>query len=163
LHQRLGEALHRELRGAIGRVRDAGAERRPEPVHARGVRDVALVARDQQRHERPAAVVDAAPADAERAVPVVTRAGDERAAAAVAEAACRTFGDGGDVDVAVFLGRPEATLLVSEVDGAVTGWGARAKTSKDWWHLSFCVLVDVFDDNPASQAVSRALGYRPNG
>src|SRR5688572_20076869 len=21
-------------------------------------------------------------------------------------------------------------------------WGARAKTSKEWWHLSFCVLVD---------------------
>lgn len=101
-------------------------------------------------------------------------------------------------------------------------WGARAKTSKDWWHLSFGVLIgdevvgmqditganfpvvrtvnsfsflgrrhqgrgigremrtavlhlaftglgalraesDAFDDNPASQRVSRALGYQPNG
>lgn len=101
-------------------------------------------------------------------------------------------------------------------------WGARAKTSRDWWHLSFGVLAngepvgmqditgvnfpkvrtvnsfsflglkhqgrglgkemrtailhlafgglgalraesDAFDDNPSSQGVSRALGYRPNG
>jgi RimJ/RimL family protein N-acetyltransferase len=101
-------------------------------------------------------------------------------------------------------------------------WGARAKTSPDWWHLSFAVLVggqpigmqditgadfpklrtvnsfswlglehqghglgkemraavlhlafeglgalraesDAFDDNVASQGVSRSLGYEPNG
>ena len=101
-------------------------------------------------------------------------------------------------------------------------WGARAKTSPEWWHMSFAVIVDgqpvgqqgvtgvdfvrlrtvnsfsfvglrhqghgigkemraaalhlafeglgalraesdAFDDNPASQAVSRALGYQPNG
>jgi len=44
--------------------------------------------------------------------------GDE----AVAEAACRRFGPGGDLDTRSFLTRPEATLLVVEADGGVAGW-----------------------------------------
>ena len=44
--------------------------------------EVALGRRHQQRDERPAAVVDAAPADRERAVPLGPVADDEAAAAA---------------------------------------------------------------------------------
>ena len=53
LDQRLGEPLHRELRRAVGRVRDARAERGPEAVHAARVHEVAGVAGHQQRHEGP--------------------------------------------------------------------------------------------------------------
>ena len=70
LEQRLGEALHGELRRAVGGVRDAGTERCPETVHAAGVDEVAVVAGDEQRDEGPCAVVDAAPADRERLVPL---------------------------------------------------------------------------------------------
>jgi ribosomal protein S18 acetylase RimI-like enzyme len=40
----------------------------------------------------------------------------------VAEDACRCFGLGGDLDTRSFLGRPETTLMVVEVDGGVVGW-----------------------------------------
>ena len=68
--QRLGEALHRELGRAVGGVREPGPERGPEAVDAAGVDDVALVRRDQHRQERARAVVDAAPADPEGALPL---------------------------------------------------------------------------------------------
>ena len=47
--QRLGESLHGELGAAVGGVRDARAERRPEAVHAARVDDV------RPRRWRPAA------------------------------------------------------------------------------------------------------------
>jgi ribosomal protein S18 acetylase RimI-like enzyme len=54
------------------------------------------------------------------AVPAIRKLGpgDE----SVSDAACRAFGSEGDFDAALFLRRPEATLLVSEVDGEVAGW-----------------------------------------
>ena len=69
--QRLGEALHRELGGAVGGVRHAGAERRPEAVDAAGVDDVAVVGLQQHRQEGAGAVVDAAPADVEGPLPLL--------------------------------------------------------------------------------------------
>jgi ribosomal protein S18 acetylase RimI-like enzyme len=44
--------------------------------------------------------------------------GDE----AVAEEACRVFGDVGDFDATTFLRRPEAALLVAEDADGVVGW-----------------------------------------
>jgi ribosomal protein S18 acetylase RimI-like enzyme len=46
----------------------------------------------------------------------------ERGDEAVAKAACRRFGLRGDLDTRSFLSRPEATLMVIEVDGGVAGW-----------------------------------------
>jgi len=40
----------------------------------------------------------------------------------VAKDACRCFGLGDDLDTWSFLSRPETTLTVVEVDGAVAGW-----------------------------------------
>ena len=132
----------------------------------------------------------------------------------------RVIGDGAepfDGESTFYMSSPTAEWR------ALTGeWGARARTSPEWWHLSFAVVVsgeivgqqnitgadfgrlrsvnsfsflakthqgqglgremrsavlhlafaglgalraesDAFADNHASQAVSRALGYQPNG
>ena len=62
-------------------MRHPRAEGGPEAVDAAGVHEVALRGGDEQRHEGAAAVVDATPADAERAVPLLAIAGDEAATA----------------------------------------------------------------------------------
>src|SRR4051794_15103531 len=80
--QRLREALDGELRRAVGGVGDVRAERRPEAVDAARVDDVAFLAGEQQRQERARAEVDAAPADAEGAIPLRPFIGDEAAATA---------------------------------------------------------------------------------
>jgi hypothetical protein len=74
--------LHRELGRAVGGVRHARAQRRPEAVHAAGVDQHAVAAGDQQRQEGPGAVVDTPPVHRERALPVLPAVVDEAAAAA---------------------------------------------------------------------------------
>ena len=69
--QRLGEPLDREFRGRIGGMRDAWPDRGPKAVDAAGVDDVALLGVLQHRQKRAGAVIDAAPADVERALPFV--------------------------------------------------------------------------------------------
>src|SRR5947207_1703738 len=66
-----GAGCSRGSRRAVGGVRDAGTERRPEPVHTARVDDVRVVAGDDQIGEGAHAVVDAAPADGEGLVPRV--------------------------------------------------------------------------------------------
>ena len=44
--------------------------------------------------------------------------GDE----AVAGEACRLFGSTGDLDVGLFLSRPEAHLFIAEDDAEIAGW-----------------------------------------
>ena len=82
--QRLGEALHGELRRRVRRVRPLRTHARPEPVDARGVDDVALVGGDEQREEGAGAVVHAAPAHGEAPVPRLAAVGEQAAAAAQA-------------------------------------------------------------------------------
>ena len=81
-HQRFGEPLHREFRGAVGGVGDAGADRGPEAVDAGGVDDVALVGLHQHRQEGADAEIDPAPADVEGPFPLLARVGEQAAAAA---------------------------------------------------------------------------------
>ena len=80
--QRLGEALHRELRRAVGGVRHARPERRPEAVDAAGVDDVRLRRPSAASAGTRACRVDAAPADVERPLPLLAAVGDHAAAAA---------------------------------------------------------------------------------
>ena len=80
--QRFGEALHRELRRAVRRVRRAGPERRPETIHAARVDDVRRVRGDEHWQERAAPEVHAVPAHRERRVPLRAIFGDEAAATA---------------------------------------------------------------------------------
>ncbi len=80
--QRLGKALHRELGGGIGGLRDVGRDEGPEAVHARRIDDMAGIGAAQQRHEGPGAEIDAAPADVERALPFIALVDEEVAAAA---------------------------------------------------------------------------------
>src|SRR3546814_11046608 len=58
-----------ELGGAVRRVRRVGADGGPEAVDAGDVDQVAAVGGHEQRQEGTAAVVDAAPADAEGPLP----------------------------------------------------------------------------------------------
>ena len=80
--QRLGEALHRELGGAVGGLRQVRADLRPEAVDAGGVDDVALVGLLQHRQEGARAVIDAEPADVEGALPLLAAVGKHAGAAA---------------------------------------------------------------------------------
>src|SRR5260370_15505750 len=80
--QRLAKALHRELGGAVGGVRDGGADGSPEAVDAAGVYDVTAVGFEQHRQEGARAVVDAEPADVEGGLPFVTAMHDPPSAAA---------------------------------------------------------------------------------
>ena len=80
--QRLAEPLDREFRGRIGGMRDAWPDRGPKAVDATDVDDVALVGVLQHRQKRAGAVIDAAPADVERALPFVAVIGNHAAAAA---------------------------------------------------------------------------------
>src|SRR5690606_9880685 len=68
-------------RGAVRGVRHLGAQGGPEAVDAADVGDAGLVGGDQGREEGAGAVVDAAPAHVEGALPLVGRVGDEAAAA----------------------------------------------------------------------------------
>src|ERR1700751_3486092 len=79
--QRLGEAFHRELCRGIRGVRDARPNRRPETVDAACIDDVALLRLLQHRQEGPGAVVDPAPADIERLLPLLAAMGEHAAAA----------------------------------------------------------------------------------
>ena len=63
-------------------VRHRGAQARPEAVDARRIDQVTRVARNQQGHEGPGAVVDAIPADAEDALPLLPVPVDETDGAA---------------------------------------------------------------------------------
>src|SRR6185437_3640413 len=69
--QGFGEALHRELGGAVGGLRDVDADLRPETVDAAGIDDVTLVRLLQHRQEGAGAEIDAAPADVEGPLPLV--------------------------------------------------------------------------------------------
>src|SRR6516165_7794001 len=80
--QRLGEPFDREFRRRIGGMRDAWPDRGPKAVDAAGVDDVALLGVLQHRQKRAGAVIDAAPADVERALPFVAAVGHHAAAAA---------------------------------------------------------------------------------
>src|SRR5258708_33878129 len=63
-------------------MRDAWPDRGPKAVDATGVDDVALLGVLQPRQKRAGAVIDAAPADVERALPFVADIGNHAAAAA---------------------------------------------------------------------------------
>src|SRR5882762_8810598 len=63
-------------------MRDAWPDRGPKAVDATGVDDVALLGVLQHRQKRAGAVIDAAPADVERALPFVAAIGNHAAAAA---------------------------------------------------------------------------------
>ena len=80
--QGLGEALHRELRRAVGGVRNAGAERAQNPFTLLVLTRWPSVLATSSGHERAAAVVDARPVDRERLVPLLAITGDEAAATA---------------------------------------------------------------------------------
>src|SRR5437660_6359365 len=67
---------------AEGGMRDAWPDRGPKAVDATGVDDVALLGFLQHRQKRAGAVIDAAPADVERALPFVAAIGNHAAAAA---------------------------------------------------------------------------------
>src|SRR6202043_3162427 len=67
--QRLGKTLYGKFRGRIGGMRDAWPDRGPKAVDATGVDDVALLGVLQHRQKRAGAVIDAAPADVECALP----------------------------------------------------------------------------------------------
>ena len=66
--------------------------------------------------------------------------GDE----AIAEAACRRFGLAGDLDARSFLSRPQATLMVVEVDDRVrlgglmaTSWSTQMESAR----CSYTLLI----------------------
>src|SRR5207237_7599578 len=80
--QGLGEPLDGEFRGRIGGMRDAWPDRGPKAVDATGVDYLALLGFLQHRQKRASAVIDAAPADVERALPFVAAIGNHAAAAA---------------------------------------------------------------------------------
>ena len=80
-NQRLGEALHRELRRGIGGMRHVGSDRGPETVHAAGVDDVCLIRGAQHRQEGPRVQIDATPTDVEGAFPFRALADDHTPAA----------------------------------------------------------------------------------
>src|SRR5215470_13768228 len=80
--QRLGEPLDREFRGRIGGMRNAWPDRGPKAVDAAGVDDVALLGLLQHRQKHAGAVIDATPADVERALPFVAAVGNHATAAA---------------------------------------------------------------------------------
>src|SRR6201993_4819720 len=80
--QRLCEPLDGEFRGRIGGMRDAWPDRGPKAVDATGIDDVALLGVLQHRQKRAGAVIDAAPADVERALPFVAAIGNHAPAAA---------------------------------------------------------------------------------
>src|SRR4029077_1892127 len=63
-------------------MRDAWPDRGPKAVDAAGIDDVALLGVLQHRQKRAGAVIDAAPADVERALPFVAAVGNHAAAAA---------------------------------------------------------------------------------
>src|SRR3546814_11132915 len=68
-----------ELGGAVRRVRRVGADGGPEAVDAGDVDQVAAVGGHEQRQEGTAAVVDAAPADAEGPLPRLALVDQDRA------------------------------------------------------------------------------------
>ena len=80
--QRLGESLHREFGGAVGRVRHAQSDRGPEPVDAGSIDDVALIGLYKQRQKGADAEINPAPADVECPFPLLARVGEQAAAAA---------------------------------------------------------------------------------
>lgn len=66
--------------------------------------------------------------------------GDEQ----VAETACRLFGLAGDLDSTEFLGRPEALLLVAEIEGSVAGWAyGHELVHPDGEHTMLLYALDV--------------------
>ena len=73
--------FHRKFSGAVGGVRNARPDRGPEAVDAAGVDDVARIGPLKHRQEGTRAVVDAAPADVERPLPLLAGVGDHAAAA----------------------------------------------------------------------------------
>ena len=121
-HQRLGEALHGELRGAVGGVRHARHQRGPEAVGAGGVDDVALVGAHQHRQERPARIVDAEPVDLEDTVPLLPVGQHEAAAAADARVVEEQVDAVGVVLARHVFGEAPYLRFVSDV-GDVAGEG----------------------------------------
>ncbi len=79
-HQRLGEALHRELGGAVGGMGGVRPDAGPKSVDAAGVDDVALVRLQHHRQKGAAPQIDPAPADVEGPLPLFARIIDETAA-----------------------------------------------------------------------------------
>src|SRR3954452_4333397 len=80
--QRLREPLDGEFRGRIGSMWDAWPGRGRKAVDAAGVDAVAFLGVLQQRQKRAGAVIAAAPADVDRALPFVAAIGNQAAAAA---------------------------------------------------------------------------------
>ena len=117
LDERLGETPHRELGRAVGRLRRARAQRRPEAVHAAGVDQDAVRARDQQRQERAGAVVDAGPVDGERPLPLFPVTADKAAAAADARVAEDQVHVIGAVLLQHLIAEPQNLPLVGNVTG----------------------------------------------
>src|SRR6516162_9278646 len=74
--------LTANFRSRIGGMRDAWSDRGPKAVDDAGVDDVALLGVLQHRQQRAGAVIDATPADVERALPFVAAVGNHAAAAA---------------------------------------------------------------------------------
>ena len=117
LDERLGKALHRELGGAVGSVRHARAQRRPEPVHAAGVDQHAVAAGDEKRQERTGAVVDTPPVDGERAFPILPAVLDKAAAAANAGVAEHQVHVVAGVLLEQLIAEPQHLRLVGDVAG----------------------------------------------
>ena len=73
--------FHREFRGTVGGVRNARPDRGPEAIDAAGIDNVARIGPLKHGQEGTRAVVDAAPADIERPLPLLAGVGDHTAAA----------------------------------------------------------------------------------
>src|SRR6516225_8236897 len=111
--QRLGEPLDREFRGRIGGMRNAWPDRGPKAVDAAGVDDVALLGLLQHRQKHAGAVIDAAPADVERALPFVAAVGNHAAAAADTGVVEQQVDLVGLVPVGNLVAKPRSTCVRS--------------------------------------------------
>ena len=115
--ERLREALHGELGRAVGGIRHPGAQRPPEAIHAAGVDQDAVAARDEERQERAGAVVHPPPVDGEGVLPLLAAVLDEAGGAADA----RVAEDQVDVIAAMrleqLIAEPQHLCLVADVAG----------------------------------------------
>src|SRR5215467_10386534 len=97
-------------------MRDARPDRGPKAVDAAGVDDVALLGVLQHRQKRAGAVIDAAPADVERALPFVAAVGHHAAATADTGVVEQQVDLVGLVTVGNLVAKPLDLRLVSDID-----------------------------------------------
>ena len=105
-------------------MRGAWPDRGPKAVDAAGVDDVALLGVLQHRQKRAGAVIDAAPADVERALPFVAAIGKHAAAAADTGVVEQQVDLVGLLTVGNLVAKPlDLCPVFRGVDGTQNYWG----------------------------------------